>query len=711
MQPTPSPTLQPTENGDDDDDDSPSGKGGKPSGKGGKPSGKGDHENGDDDDDDDHENSDDDDDDSPSGKGGKPSGKGGDTIPTMVPTNRPTGIPTMQPTPSPTSIPTPSPTMISTSLPTNPPTPTIQPTPSPTLQPTPSPTMIPTSLYNNQPTPTMQPTSQPTPSPTLQPTSSPTLQPTPSPTMITSLYNNQPTPTMQPTSSPTMLPTLSGNCPCSTDSDCIRSPYCPDKCVKNPPYSSQGQCQDVSGTATSPTPKITPSQCCTNPRKIPTECEVKLLIEIMEQAVKVNLAVTSQWIRASYHDAGTFNKKIPQGGANGCLLTNLAMRAQGENLGLDLALETLQTVKVNWEGHPDTCLDVSAADMLQMAGWFSVFRQMDVPGLTPDKITKLIQVFNWGRPDEQKCNISWTANLPGFKLGIDAADIPLRCMHAGGEIKDKMMDRNGFTAIEASALIGAHTIGLTRNVFGSGSQFVSKWDKNGDENFSVEGGKFDNGFHSYLKNDVVADDVYSFASNPAPLTTIFGDWFRDDNTGIGQLDTDIVLAFPSINTTVHPDFHIFTTAFADNNTLFMQEYFRAYVKMSSLGVTVGLSDALPCTAGCQGKTNDLTPVFEAHVKQCVLDAVNKANVKLRGEKLSRAAEIIELTDPVDKTKFVKFKNQWNQKSTEWKEKINEWNNRNSNQWNQNSNQNSKQNANQWVQTQWNNWKQNNKWND
>jgi hypothetical protein len=376
----------------------------------------------------------------------------------------------------------------------------------------------------------------------------------------------------------------------------------------------------------------------------------------MEQAVKVNLAVAAQWIRASFHDAGTFNKMIPQGGANGCLLSHLPMRAQGENLGLDLALETLQAVKDSWEGHPDTCLVVSAADMLQMAGWFSVFRQMDVPGLTPDKITKLIQVFNWGRPDEPKCNISWTANLPGFKFGIDANDIPLRCVHAGGEIKDKMMDRNGFTAIEATALIGAHTIGLTRNVFGSGSQFVSKWDQNGHENFSVEGGVFDNGFHSYLSHDVVAGDVLSFANNTAPFTTIFADWFRDDKTGIGQLDTDIVLAFPSINKTAHPDFHTFTTAFANNNTLFMKEYFLAYDKMSSLGVTVKLSDALNCTAGCQGTTVVLSPVEKSHVNQNLIEAINKANVELRGKQLFRATEIKQLTDPVDRTEFVRFRN-------------------------------------------------------
>ena len=55
-------------------------------------------------------------------------------------------------------------------------------------------------------------------------------------------------------------------------------------------------------------------------------------------------------------------------------------------------------------------------------------------------------VFQWGRPDEQVCDTLWTDNLPAFSVG--GASIPARCTAAGGEIKEKMMDRNGFTARE-----------------------------------------------------------------------------------------------------------------------------------------------------------------------------------------------------------------------------------------------------------------------
>jgi catalase (peroxidase I) len=241
--------------------------------------------------------------------------------------------------------------------------------------------------------------------------------------------------------------------------------YCPKKCVFTPYGGGGGQCQNV---IIDPKPTPSPMQdppCCDNPRQIPTECEVRLLIEIMDEAVRVDLATIPQFLRLCFHDAGTFNQMAGEGGANGCLMNHPPMRNQPENLMLDLALNTLAAVKSLWEGNPDTCLNVSAADMTQFAGWFAVLRQKGVPGLTAAKKDEIVAKTNWGRPDEQNCDTAWTANLPGFQMG-NGQPIPTRCKLAGGEIKNKMMDRNGFTAIEATALMGAHSIGMTRNVFG-----------------------------------------------------------------------------------------------------------------------------------------------------------------------------------------------------------------------------------------------------
>ena len=79
---------------------------------------------------------------------------------------------------------------------------------------------------------------------------------------------------------------------------------------------------------------------------------------------------------------------------------------------------------------------------------------MGEPGLTPAKrevlngnaSTSFGNIsFKWGRPDEDNCDIMWTDNLPGFSPGT-SNDLQDRCIAAGGEIKEKMMDRNGFTA-------------------------------------------------------------------------------------------------------------------------------------------------------------------------------------------------------------------------------------------------------------------------
>ena len=82
-------------------------------------------------------------------------------------------------------------------------------------------------------------------------------------------------------------------------------------------------------------------------------------------------------------------------------------------------------------------------------------RQTGVPGLTAAKRRTLLGnspahgniFFTWGRPDEAKanCNDTTIRNLPEFSPGPHTS-FPERCEGAGGEIKEKMMDRNGSTA-------------------------------------------------------------------------------------------------------------------------------------------------------------------------------------------------------------------------------------------------------------------------
>jgi hypothetical protein len=168
-------------------------------------------------------------------------------------------------------------------------------------------------------------------------------------------------------------------------------------------------------------------------------------------------------------------------------------------------LLTLEGIKNSWHAHDKTCIKVSSADILQFAVFFATTRQTHTPeSLLPPltstsslKRDTLKNDFQWGRPDEANCDIAWTDNLPSFITQANTLCnniIPCRCTAAGNEIKDKMIDRNNFTASkfhlvdsldtvthmpdfvflsfshhfteEANVLIGAHTIGSLRHVFG-----------------------------------------------------------------------------------------------------------------------------------------------------------------------------------------------------------------------------------------------------
>jgi len=106
--------------------------------------------------------------------------------PTAKPTEQPTDAPTAKPTEQPTDKPTDKPTEQPTGKPTAKPTeqPTDKPTDKPTEQPTDKPTDKPTEQPTDKPTakPTEQPTDKPTAKPTEQPTDKPTAKPTEQPT-------------------------------------------------------------------------------------------------------------------------------------------------------------------------------------------------------------------------------------------------------------------------------------------------------------------------------------------------------------------------------------------------------------------------------------------------------------------------------------------------------------------------------------------------
>ena len=217
------------------------------------------------------------------------------------------------------------------------------------------------------------------------------------------------------------------------------------------------------------------------------------------------------------------------------------MLGQSENDFLTNPVEQLDTARDLWERDPNTCIKISSADMIQFGGFYAAVRQSGTPGLTTEKKNKL-KTFEWGRIDlpASSCQSAWTDNLPGFKLDNEQEAIPKRCKDAGKEIKDKMMDRNGFSAREAVALIGAHTIGLTRETFRG---LRGPWVVNGADNATPEGPVFDNEYFKFLKNDIKANTVQEFASdfpnNIQRFDQPFDDWFKDNARNLNHLDTDI----------------------------------------------------------------------------------------------------------------------------------------------------------------------------
>jgi catalase (peroxidase I) len=363
----------------------------------------------------------------------------------------------------------------------------------------------------------------------------------------------------------------------------------------------------------------------------------------MDMAVGLDKAIAPQWLRLSFHDAGTFDQRVPEGGANGCLLTNAEMRLQPENHNLDLAIETLLFIREQMITAAPDPIRLTAADLIQFAGFFVAVRQRGtLPGLTTAKRTELQTSFQWGRPDEPNCQVRWTTNLPGFALGTDPLDIPLRCLFAGKEVKGKMMDRNGFTAREATVLIGAHTIGMTRNVFGP--FLAAPWVTNGADAATRQGPVFDNAYHKFLIGATPTSTVDGFSRSRVPFDEDFPDWFRANTMGLNHLDTDMALAFPSQNLNVHPHYDTFSKEFAASNTEFIKAFMLALNKMSKLGVKVTLQSPLACAAGRAAVLAPVTP--SAEYTDLLLAAVATAEDDLDATLLARQAEITVQTTPV-----------------------------------------------------------------
>ena len=135
-----------------------------------------------------------------------------------------------------------------------------------------------------------------------------------------------------------------------------------------------------------------------------------------------------------------------------------------------------------------------------------------------------------------------------------------------------------------------------------------QWVSDGADNATPDGPVFNNKYHDFLINTIVANDASQFAApSPGivPFTMQFGDWFRDVPNDLDHLDTDIALAFPSENPGMHPDFSVHSAAFAGSNAFFLSKFMAAMEKMGKLGVTVALQPAsTPCSCSSRRRLQE-----------------------------------------------------------------------------------------------------------
>ena len=102
-----------------------------------------------------------------------------------------------------------------------------------------------------------------------------------------------------------------------------------------------------------------------------------------------------------------------------------------------------------------------------------------------------------------------------------------------------------------------------------------------------------------MVNEVDANNAPTFAQNVDPFTAVFPDWFRNAREEVNHLDTDVVLAFPSLDTSLHPSYNTYTNNFAASNEAFLNKFFEAMHKMGKLGVnSTLLSPVSECLFPC-----------------------------------------------------------------------------------------------------------------
>ena len=145
-----------------------------------------------------------------------------------------------------------------------------------------------------------------------------------------------------------------------------------------------------------------------------------------------------------------------------------------------------------------------------------------------------------------------------------------------------------------------------------------------------------------MVNEVNADDAPTFAQNVNPFTAVFPDWFRNAREEVNHLDTDIVLAFPSLDTSKHPHYNTYTNNFAASNEAFLNKFFEAMHKMGKLGVnSTLLSPVSECLFPCGFGTDEVGIGLIALVPEFVQPSRPEGTEEVGDGKIATEPEFVQ----------------------------------------------------------------------
>ena len=102
-----------------------------------------------------------------------------------------------------------------------------------------------------------------------------------------------------------------------------------------------------------------------------------------------------------------------------------------------------------------------------------------------------------------------------------------------------------------------------------------------------------------------------------------------------------VLAFPSLDTSKHPNYNTYTNTFATSNQAFLTKFSEAMHKMGKLGVNATLSPASECLFPCGFRTEEVGSGLIATVPEFVQPSRHEGTEEVGDGKIATEPEFVQ----------------------------------------------------------------------